>query len=225
MVCRLYLVRHGETIWNARLKFQGHSDIALSPRGVEQAEALSRRLMGERFHAVYASDLQRAVETARILAAPHGLEVRQVPALREIHFGAWEGLTVNEIRARYASEIQKWWDGPLNTRIPGGETLAEVVERVTRTVRELVEKHAGEQVLVVSHGGAIRSLIGTVLGIDLNQYWRLRLENACLNILEFPTWERGILCLFNDCSHLSRPEQAGCHSPWPGNGEGKKPAP
>ncbi len=202
MSCRIYLVRHGETVWNARLKFQGHSDIALSQRGLEQARALARRLSGENFSAFYTSDLQRAMTTARILAEPHGLPVVPLADLREINFGAWEGLTVAEIKARYARELQQWWDGPLHTRIPGGETLGEVAERVTRAVREIVEKHPAEQVVVVCHGGCIRTLVGTVLGMDLNQYWRLGVDNACLSILEFPSWEKGILTLFNDCSHL-----------------------
>ncbi|RKO66471.1 alpha-ribazole phosphatase [Desulfofundulus salinus] len=204
MSCRIYLVRHGETIWNAEFRFQGHSDIALSPRGLEQARALARRLRGENFSAFYSSDLQRALNTARILAEPHGLPVMALRALREINFGAWEGLTVEEIKARYARELQQWWHDPLYTRIPGGETLAEVVERVTRAVREIVERHPTGQVVVVCHGGCIRTLVGTVLGMDLNQYWRLGVNNACLSILEFSSWEKGILTLFNDCSHLEK---------------------
>ncbi|SHI45660.1 Histidine phosphatase superfamily (branch 1) [Desulfofundulus thermosubterraneus DSM 16057] len=121
MSCRIYLVRHGETIWNAELRFQGHSDTALSPRGLEQARALARRLRGENFSAFYASDLQRALNTARILAEPHGLPVVPLKALREINFGAWEGLTVAEIKNRYPRELQQWWHDPLHTRVPGGK--------------------------------------------------------------------------------------------------------
>lgn len=203
MSCRIYLVRHGQTLWNAQLKFQGQTDIPLSSRGREQARALAKRLASEQYVAFYSSDLIRAMETARILAEPHGLPVQPVPGLREINFGAWEGLTVAEIKFRYAQELQRWWDGPLQTRIPGeGETLSEVVARVTTAVRGIVERHPHEQVVVVCHGGPIRALVGTVLGMDLNKYWRLRLDNACLCILEFSSWDKGILTLFNDCSHL-----------------------
>lgn len=202
MSCRIYLVRHGETTWNALLKFQGHADVALTERGREQARALSKRLEKHKLTAFYASDLDRAVETAKILANPHGLQVSTVPALREINFGLWEGLTINEIKEKHGEVLQQWWAGPLKTRVPGGETLAEVVERTKKAVKEIVERHAGEHVVVVCHGGTIRCLVGWVLGMDLNQYWRLRQDNVSLNIIDFPAWEKGILMLFNDCTHL-----------------------
>jgi len=200
---RIFLVRHGETEWNAGLRFQGHRDVPLSPRGVEQARALAARLAGEHFAAVYASDLGRAVETAAVIAAPHNLPVRRLPGLREINFGAWEGLTVNEIRARYDEELRRWWEQPADTRIPGGETLAEVAVRVSAAVKEIVAAHPDRQVLVVCHGGPIQVIVSTVLGMQLDQYWRLRPGNASLSVLDFPDWERGMLTLFNDCSHLA----------------------
>ncbi|MCL6639620.1 MAG: alpha-ribazole phosphatase [Firmicutes bacterium] len=202
MGCKIYLVRHGETTWNALMKFQGHTDVPLSDTGRRQAEMLARRLAAEKFTAFYASDLQRAYETAEIIAKPHGLGIQKIPGLRELNFGAWEGLTRNEIKEFYAKEISQWWASPLTTRIPMGETLGEVVLRSMAAVKRIVESHQGGQVLVASHGGAIRSIVASVLGIDLNQYWRLRLDNASLNIIDFPEWEKGILMLFNDCSHL-----------------------
>lgn len=203
MGCRIYLVRHGETTWNALTKFQGHTDVPLSDTGRKQAKMLAHRLASVKFSGFYASDLQRAYKTAEIVAAPHGLNVIKMPELRELNFGAWEGLTRNEIKNSYDKELSQWWTSPLTARIPLGETLSEVVERTTGAIKRIVESHQGGKVLVVSHGGAIRSIIASVLGIDLNQYWRLRLDNACLNIIDFPEWEKGILMLFNDCSHLN----------------------
>jgi broad specificity phosphatase PhoE len=92
MVCRVYLVRHGETEWNATRKVQGHSDVSLSEKGREQARLLSKRLASEKFDCFYSSDLDRAVETARILAAPHNLDVNVTSDLRELNFGTWEGM-------------------------------------------------------------------------------------------------------------------------------------
>lgn len=202
MGCRVYLVRHGETTWNSLLKFQGQTDIPLSERGRRQAELLAQRLADEEFQTCYASDLSRAFETAEILVKPHGLAVHPIPALRELNFGAWEGLTIPEIKTIYSEEIKQWWESPLTTRIPRGETLAEMVGRSTLAIKKIINSNSEGNVLVVSHGGAIRSIVGTVLGMDLNQYWRLRLDNASLNIVDFPTWEKGILMLFNDHSHL-----------------------
>ncbi|KUK82961.1 MAG: Fructose-2,6-bisphosphatase [Pelotomaculum thermopropionicum] len=202
MSCCIYLIRHGETEWNALMKYQGQTDVPLSDNGRRQAELISKRLASERIQGIYASDLIRAYETANIISAHHDLRVKTVPNLRELNFGAWEGLTQKELKETFANEIRQWWKNPLSTRIPGGESLNEMVERSVKVIKNLVEKHAGENVVVVTHGGVIRSIVGSVLEMDLNKYWRLRLDNACLNIIDFPAWEKGILMLFNDCSHL-----------------------
>jgi len=196
-------VRHGETAWNAGLKFQGHTDVPLSQRGIEQAGSLARRLNNRKFTAFYASDLTRAIETAEIVAVPHGMTVEPVPALREVNFGSWEGLTFKEIKERFTELAQRWWDNPMDIPVPEGETLAELALRVNGAVRWIVEHHLdGQEVVVVSHGGPIRTIIATVLGMDLNYYWRLRLDNACLNIIDFSSSDSGVLALFNDRSHL-----------------------
>ncbi|MDI6630834.1 MAG: alpha-ribazole phosphatase [Thermoanaerobacteraceae bacterium] len=202
MGCRIYLVRHGETLWNHALKYQGHADIALSERGVRQAEALARRLSSERFAAFYASDLSRALDTARIIARPHGGTVEVVSDLREINFGEWEGLTRDEIKNRFPEVSRQWWTAPYTTRLPGGESLCEVATRAVRALQQIAANHADEQVLVVSHGGTIRAAIGSLLRMDLNQYWRLRQDNAALNVLELFEEGKAILMLFNDCAHL-----------------------
>lgn len=203
MGLRVYLVRHGETEWNTMAKFQGHTDVPLSEYGREQARLLGKRLSKENFIKVYASDLQRALETAKIISCFHGIDVLTRPELREMNFGFWEGLTYNEIKKSFQEEIKKWWEEPLTTRIPGGETLSEMVERCVLSIKNIVTAYPEGNVIVVTHGGAIRSIVGSVLGMDLNKYWRLRQDNACLNIIDFPQWERGILTLFNDCSHLN----------------------
>lgn len=203
MNCRIFLIRHGETLWNAEMKFQGHTDVPLSAGGLEQAKALAGRLKGQDLAAVYASDLSRAVETAGQLAVPRGLEVQKLPALREMNFGDWEGLTFKEINDRYGELLKLWWSDPLSVRVPGGESLSELAVRVTGAVKEIVASHPGGQVAVVCHGGPVRSLAATVLGMDLNQYWRIRQDNAALNIIDFSAWDRGIVALLNDRSHLS----------------------
>ncbi|MBI4759502.1 MAG: histidine phosphatase family protein, partial [Chloroflexi bacterium] len=108
---RLLLVRHGETDWNAEERYQGTTDVPLSAQGRAQAQALTSRMAGEVLDAIYASDLQRAWQTAEVIAAPHGLPVRPEPRLREIDFGAWEGLTFDEIRQRRPAA--KAWPGSL----------------------------------------------------------------------------------------------------------------
>ncbi|MEW6182785.1 MAG: alpha-ribazole phosphatase [Bacillota bacterium] len=202
MGCRIYLVRHGETIWNHALRYQGHADVALNERGIRQAEALAERLGVERFAAFFSSDLCRALDSARIIARPHGGRVKTLSALREIDFGEWEGLTRDEIKARFPEVSKQWWTRPYSTRLPGGETLSEVAARAVGALKQIAASHKDEQVVVVSHGGVIRASIGHFIRMDLNQYWRLRQDNAALNVLEFFEEDKAQLILFNDTSHL-----------------------
>ncbi|MDD2442958.1 MAG: alpha-ribazole phosphatase [Desulfotomaculaceae bacterium] len=203
MSCRVYIVRHGETEWNALMKYQGHTDMPLSQLGRHQAEMLGKRLASEKFHAFYASDLKRAHETARIISKFHGQEVETVPELKELNFGSWEGLSIKEINESFPDVLKQWWEEPFSIKIPGGEALCDMVDRSTAAVKMLVERHHGENIVLVSHGGVIRGIVGSVLGMDLNKYWRLRQDNACLNIVDFPEWEKGIVMLLNDCAHLN----------------------
>jgi len=202
--CRIYLVRHGVTEWNQTLRYQGQTDVPLCEYGRRQAASLAARLAGRvAVDAFYTSDLSRAVETAAIVAAPHGLPVRRTAAFREINFGRWEGLTALEVRERFGDVYREWLDHPLAVRPPDGETYAEVAERARLGVAQVVARHPGRNVVLVAHGGAIRCIIGTALGMDLNLFWKLRTDNASLSIVDYPEPDRGILLLFNDVSHLS----------------------
>jgi alpha-ribazole phosphatase len=203
MSCRLYLIRHGETEWNNTMKFQGSTDIPLSENGRRQSERLGKRLASLKLDAVYTSDLLRAYETATIINSHHNVPLEIVPGLREINFGAWEGLTIAEIKKLFADEITQWWKNPFSIRLPGGETYFELVERSVKAAKNIVARHNDGQVLLVSHGGPIKSIVCSILGIDLSSYWKLGLHNGSLSIIEFTGWDYGILTLFNDCSHLT----------------------
>ncbi|SHK71765.1 alpha-ribazole phosphatase [Desulforamulus aeronauticus] len=205
MKTRIYLVRHGETLWNAGGKFQGHTDVPLSDNGRQQAKELSEHMQGHKIDAFYSSDLSRAKETAEIIAVPHGLTVNYVPELREINFGLWEGLTYKEITDSFGEISRLWWSSPLTTEIPSGENLQAVVERCNKAMGEIVSRHAGETVVIAVHGGVIRVIVGSILGMDLNHFWKLRLDNVSLTILEYHGPEKGILELYNDTCHLRKP--------------------
>ncbi|MEG3070641.1 MAG: alpha-ribazole phosphatase [Candidatus Syntrophopropionicum ammoniitolerans] len=206
MGCRIYVIRHGETAWNVVSKLQGHTNVPLSDNGRSQARLLGKRLAGLEFENLYSSDLVRAYETAQIISQyHHNLEIKTLPALREINFGRWEGFSIKEIAELYPEKIKQWWKTPLQTRLPDGESLGDLVQRVAAVVKNIVESHTGGNILLVTHGGVIRSIVDAVLGMDLNEHWRLCLENASLNIIDFPAWDKGILMLFNDHSHLQSP--------------------
>ena len=195
-------MRHGETSWNAGGKFQGHSDIPLSDNGRQQAKELAKRLQGHRIDAFYSSDLSRAKETAEIIASLHQLTVKYVPELREINFGQWEGLTYKEITDSYGEISRRWWSSPLTTEIPEGEKLQTVVDRCNKAMAEIVNNHPGETVVIAVHGGVIRVIVGSLLGMDLNHFWKLKLDNVSLTILEYNGFDQGILELYNDTCHI-----------------------
>jgi len=153
----ILLARHGETDWNLNRRVQGHSDTPLNDTGRAQAQALGEELAGERIDAVYSSDLVRAHETARAVAQPRGLGVTAIRDLRERHFGTWEGLTDDEIFARFDPTPDTSWGD--------GETREEMAERVLDALRRIAATHPGSRVLVVSHGGPLRAVLSHC-GVD-----------------------------------------------------------
>jgi probable phosphoglycerate mutase len=157
-VTTLLLARHGETDWNRQLRIQGSSDIALNQLGHEQARALAAELADVELDAIYSSDLVRARETADAVAATHGLDVRLDARLRERSFGSWEGLSREDIAAL-----------PEGSR-HDGETDEEVRARVLAAIEEIARAHPGQQVLVVSHGGALNTLWHHALGVRVERW-------------------------------------------------------
>jgi broad specificity phosphatase PhoE len=161
----MHLVRHGETDWNHELRWQGHSDVPLNERGREQARELADKLSGIRFSAVYASDLSRAAETARIVADRLSLPVQTDAALREIDVGSWEGFTLAEIKAQSPDAVNRW-DEQGEHGWESGESHTAMMARVRDAIRSIAARHEGEEVLVVSHGGPIRALKALAAGLD-----------------------------------------------------------
>lgn len=198
---QLVLIRHAETEWNRERRIQGHMDITLSAAGREQAARLALRLASEPIRAVYTSDLARARETAEPLAAALGLPVRVTPLLREVGFGAWEGLTVAELELRWPDEYAAWRCDSVRCRPPEGERVEELQQRALAAVTQILSAHPGEDVAVVGHGGSLKAILCGLMGFPLSLWRRLRVDNTSVSRLQFaplgPT-----LTLYNDTSHL-----------------------
>jgi broad specificity phosphatase PhoE len=192
----LILVRHGETIWNAEHRLQGQTDIPLNDAGRRQAHQLAARLAEETIDAVISSDLQRAMETALIVAGPHQLTVQSDPRLRQSHRGKWEGLTYAEIARLYP-------DSAHNSTPPDGEPAESVYARVRSWLDAARRDHAGQTVLAVSHGQILRILIALALEIDPAQAWRFETGNAALTEIHFGD-AGAVLYRLNDGCHLDR---------------------
>lgn len=201
-MARLLLVRHGETTWNADLRYQGQQDIPLSERGWQQVEALARRLRGVTIDAAYASDLRRAADTAEIICRGRDLAVVRLPALREACYGAWEGLTYAQVVARWPEIVRQRRVDPAGARPPGGETLGEVQARALAALGEIERAHPPKATLLIAaHGGVLRALLCAFLRLDLRAAWQLRLDNCGLTIVEtYP--EGAIVMAMNDLCHL-----------------------
>lgn len=204
---RMILVRHGETEWNEGIRYQGQRDIPLSERGRQQARRVAERLKGEKLAAIYSSDLRRAYETANVIADPHSIYVVPLMGLRETSFGEWEGMTYKEIASKYPDLVGRWVADPEFVSPPGGESFSQMRERVMMEVERITRAHEGDTVVVVSHGGVIRGVICTILGLPLKTFWRLKIDNASISVVEFYQDGNAILCSMNDVSHLGDPAE------------------
>lgn len=200
---RVILVRHGETYWNLEMKFQGHTNIELTPRGVEQAKKVAERLADEPVTAIYSSDLNRAYKTAERIADCHNLQVVSIPAFREINFGLWEGLLYDGIKEKWPNLLDKLYCFTDELAIPGGESFRQLKERAGQSMDQLVAKHPDQTIAVISHGGTIRTIICAALNLHLNYLWSIRQDNTAVNIISY-YGERTIVDLLNDTHHLSR---------------------
>jgi broad specificity phosphatase PhoE len=201
-VTRLYIVRHGATQLSAEDRFAGSVDVDLSDEGCAQAAALGRRLSAQQLDAVYASPMLRTRRTADLAASACGLPVVHLDGLREISHGHWEGLTRHDVEHRFPEEYASWEADPFTFAPEGGETGAAVLARALGAFRQVLERHAGQRVLVVSHKATIRLVMSSLLGFDPRGY-RDRLDQApaCLNVLDFADPVHARLILFNDTSH------------------------
>jgi broad specificity phosphatase PhoE len=199
---RLFAVRHGITDWNALGRIQGHSQSELTDTGRKQAEAISDRLAGERIDAIYSSDLNRAMDTARAIARPHALAVHADARLREAAYGDWEGRTMDELRLLYPETVTQWMTEPVAVAPTGGESLEQVAARVGSLLDEFRARPTEEQIVVVGHGGSIRALLCLALNLPQGYSRRVRVDTASLSVVELkPT--RSVVMAVNDRHHLT----------------------
>ncbi|MBI4638694.1 MAG: histidine phosphatase family protein [Candidatus Rokubacteria bacterium] len=182
---RLVVIRHGDTDWSRERRFAGSRDVALAATGHAQGEAVARALEPLPVAAVYASPLERTRAFAEAIAKPHRLEVRLEAAFREMAFGRWEGLTREEVSARFPDLYATWRTAPERVTPPDGESLAEVAERVARGLEELREAHEGETVVLVTHAIVSRLIVLGALGLGLERLWSVDSSPAGITEIEY----------------------------------------
>jgi broad specificity phosphatase PhoE len=195
-VTTILLARHGESDWNVELRWQGHADRPLTRRGRAQADALADRLEAYPLAAIYASDLRRALDTARAVARRHGIDVVARRDLREVDVGSWSGRSRAELESRFPEQIARWENGAKGW--DDGESYEQMAARIIRAVGEIAAEHPGDQVLVVSHGGSVRAVHAHALGMGFHAYRRsapvepnarlsaVSIENGTFRLLHLP---------------------------------------
>ena len=204
---RIVLVRHGRTAWNSEsptdVRFRGQADLELDGFGLRQAAATGR-YVARRWpvHAVYASPMKRAVETARAIAEAHGLTVQAFEGLLDIDFGHWQGRSLKQVEKEYPHVLRDWFRAPHTVQVPGGESLDDVQERVVAGLGIILPRHRGETVAMVGHSVVNRVFLCAVLGLGNDYFWRLRQSTCGVSVLEFPEDRAATVEVLNDTSHL-----------------------
>lgn len=205
-VTQVLAIRHGETAWNSDGRIQGQTDIALNATGRWQARRLGLALADAGLSAVYASDLQRAAETAQAIADRTALPVTGEPGLRERAFGRFEGHTFDEIEQRWPADALRWRRREAGFGPEGGEPLDAFYERSVACARRLAARHPGQTIALVAHGGVLDCLYraATRVGLQAPRSWQI--VNAGINRLLY-SGEGFTLVGWNDASHLAAPAQ------------------
>jgi len=187
-VSRLYVVRHGQVVGFERFPVYGHTDVDLTDVGIVQMGHLAERLRLANIKAIYSSDLKRSVIGARIIARHHDAPLYAMPQLREMYFGDWEGLTLEEIRKGFPRELERRKADLVNFEIPGkGESLGRLSKRIRDCFLNILKDQKGKDILIVGHGAVNRVILCTALGLDLARLFNLQQDYGCLNIVDYFT--------------------------------------
>jgi 2,3-bisphosphoglycerate-dependent phosphoglycerate mutase len=199
---QVIIVRHGQTEWNIKGIRQGNLDSALTEKGIAQAKALAQRLAREKFTTLYSSDLGRALQTAKEVSSVTGHEIITDARLRERHLGIFQGLSGEQIKQKHPEEYKLHRTLGPDYVIPGGESVQQQVARNIGYLNEIGEKHLGETIVVVTHGGVLSGLFRHTFSIPFNAPRRFEFTNAGLNIFAY---EEGnwYLLTWGDVSHLA----------------------
>ena len=199
----LYLVRHGETVWNKAGKYQGTADISLSELGEKQSEKTIQWFQDKKIDKVFSSPLKRAKVTAEgiAFATKASLEIKN--DLRELCFGAWEGKTFLEIEEQWPGMIEDMYHNPEDLQIPDGETFRECQIRCMKAINEIISREDNKTYVIVCHGAALRTIICDMIDISLKKSWNMSLSNASISCIQVYPNDMNVLHYLNSTFHLS----------------------
>jgi alpha-ribazole phosphatase len=197
----LTIVRHGETEGNRQLLYQGWTDTHLSEKGIQQAEKLALRLKDGTFDRIYSSPLIRSLKTAAIINKYHGLEIKKVDNIKEIHFGEWENMSRQQLEELYPDYLKEWRRDWRKFAAPGGESLEVAYRRINSWLNRIIGENSSGRFIIVSHAGAIRTMVSHLVGRGVESHWNYVIDNCSITVVKiydgFP-----VMTLLNDVSHL-----------------------
>ena len=206
---RLILVRHGETWWNQKGRFQGHGDVGLNSRGFRQAQSIAETLKPMAPQIVYSSPLPRAIQTAQVIGSACSTSIVPLDELKELDLGEVDGITGPKLRACYPEIYRTWNKDPSKVQMPGGESLGQLQVRAWHAVEQVRKRHTEGIAVAVSHNFAIVSIVCRLLGVPLSRLHRFRVDLGSLTTIEQS--QRGWrLISFNELHHLNSHSNQDC---------------
>lgn len=182
-ITRIWLIRHGEPTPESRGRCYGRLDVGLSPAGYQQVRSVGERLCEEPISAIYASPRKRTTESAELLAQRRSCSVVIEERLREIDFGDFEGKRYEEIAQTHPEIYRQWMEHPTETKFPNGEDFRQMQKRVLESAHEIYDRHRGDTIAIISHGGVNRILLAEALGVSAANIFRIAQRYASLNLL------------------------------------------
>lgn len=185
MTTKIFFLRHGNTTWTEKGIYYGAGDIEMNEEGRNQIQLAASGLAQKKIDLIISSPLQRCMESAAIVNKKIAREIIQVPELQEMNFGIFEGLTYEEITARFPEEYGKWVKEWIDYPIPSGESLQQTHDRAVKALEEIKQSHCGKTLLVVSHGGVIRAALAHYLTGSLENYWKFSVSPASITEIHF----------------------------------------
>jgi broad specificity phosphatase PhoE len=200
----LILVRHGETDWNKERYFRGHEDVKLNATGIAQADAVAEALKAKVFDAIYSSTLKRALVTARRIAMPHEIQVREMLALVDINYGAWQGMKERAVAEKYPPLYERWQKTPWKVKFPGGDSAKKAWKRVNTGLRELLFMHGTGCVVLVSHRIPLKMMTTYLLNKHLKDFNSVVHDPCAISVFEVEDKRNFTPVILNDTRHLQK---------------------
>ncbi|WP_439875855.1 phosphoserine phosphatase 1 [Bacillus mycoides] len=202
MKTTVYVTRHGETEWNVAKRMQGRKNSALTENGMLQAKQLGDRMKDLSIHAIYSSPSERTLHTAKLIKGERDIPIIADEHFYEINMGIWEGQTIADLEMQYPEEVHLFWNAPHLFQSTSGENFAAVYKRVIEGIHFLLEKHKGENILIVTHAAAAKLLVGHFAGLEIEHVWgEPFMHSASLSVIEFDE-DLGKVKQFADISHF-----------------------